>query len=877
MKIWNRILGDTCLRSLVFLISMVTLSGPSLAEEPTDTVGNDDVIIAIHDTIDGDRAYHMDIAENGDIYVAVCIYEPESERYIRVYRSQDGGTTWHSFGLLKSDDPDVWHAHPRIHVAQGDVSRVYVAYDFHQPDVASSARVSFKDTTDPPNGAFTHRVPIQTPGVNYSRPDITSDATSFGTFRLYMVAQEDNLMPESNHIWFARSTDFGETWEVDYEISAVAFEGAGYFHPRVAYGLGGYVHVAWQLATPFTEAWDDAIRYLRAADFAENGLADWDAMERITSKVNDFNEFDPDLAVNPLNGDVALNFGRMPVGGGPLENLFRLSTDTGATWDTLVVGYPPAVKFPQVVALPGGDGYRASGDRYWLSSYGFSLATSANPLTWSTEEILADRAYSVDPYRKAAMIDYDPTRGNQLGMLWAVIAPAPPSTSPDTLFFDAEWRDDPGYPGFADGFPVELDAGAESHPLLVDLGTSAPAFVSIGTISDETPRELVVCSGTEIHLLRKDATPVPDPDFPITVPDPILAPAALGDLNANGNTEIVVGAGDYVYAFDNDGLMLFSAWVRDADIVRSLTLGDLDLDATLEIAVPTNSGEVHVLEDDGSDRPGWPYYTTISEYVTSVAIANYDHDPELELAVASRDYTVFALEDDGTLATGWPAQTNDPYWIYSMPIVDPTAGTSPDILTGTRDESVYAFRFTGDVKEGWPKDVLDDCGTTPASGDIDGDGDVEVAVVTESQLIILEVNTPVETDETLCWPMFAHDPRRTGCADCDETLPAAVGEDQSITRGVRFAAPAPNITAGGTQLRYHLPAHAAVSLVVFDIEGRQVRRLLKEEQPAGDHAIYWDGRDTAAEKVSGGTYFVRLQVRSAAGSVSTIRRVVVSP
>jgi hypothetical protein len=88
----------------------------------------------------------------------------------------------------------------------------------------------------------------------------------------------------------------------------------------------------------------------------------------------------------------------------------------------------------------------------------------------------------------------------------------------------------------------------------------------------------------------------------------------------------------------------------------------------------------------------------------------------------------------------------------------------------------------------------------------------------------------------------------TGTADMDATLP----------RELALSAPAPNPLRSSTVLRLALPRAARVTLTVLDAQGRRVRTLLAGAQPAGEHAITWDGRDDGGRRVADGIYLVRL-------------------
>ncbi|UCH11387.1 MAG: T9SS type A sorting domain-containing protein, partial [Fidelibacterota bacterium] len=56
-----------------------------------------------------------------------------------------------------------------------------------------------------------------------------------------------------------------------------------------------------------------------------------------------------------------------------------------------------------------------------------------------------------------------------------------------------------------------------------------------------------------------------------------------------------------------------------------------------------------------------------------------------------------------------------------------------------------------------------------------------------------------------------------------------------------------------SRIRYELPQASAVSLVVYDILGREVVRLVDGYMEAGYHEVQWDGSEAAS-----GIYFARL-------------------
>jgi hypothetical protein len=72
---------------------------------------------------------------------------------------------------------------------------------------------------------------------------------------------------------------------------------------------------------------------------------------------------------------------------------------------------------------------------------------------------------------------------------------------------------------------------------------------------------------------------------------------------------------------------------------------------------------------------------------------------------------------------------------------------------------------------------------------------------------------------------------------------------------------APNPFSERTGIAFQLDRAGAVDLVVYDVGGRVVRRLLAGERlPAGPHEIVWDGRDERGRSAASGVYFVRAQL-----------------
>jgi hypothetical protein len=80
-------------------------------------------------------------------------------------------------------------------------------------------------------------------------------------------------------------------------------------------------------------------------------------------------------------------------------------------------------------------------------------------------------------------------------------------------------------------------------------------------------------------------------------------------------------------------------------------------------------------------------------------------------------------------------------------------------------------------------------------------------------------------------------------------------------------------TSGAAHLRFVLPRDMAVSVDIFDVQGRMVRNVVSGTYPAGEFDAQWDGRTAKGVSAPAGVYFARLQ----AGRQSSVKRFMVVP
>lgn len=119
---------------------------------------------------------------------------------------------------------------------------------------------------------------------------------------------------------------------------------------------------------------------------------------------------------------------------------------------------------------------------------------------------------------------------------------------------------------------------------------------------------------------------------------------------------------------------------------------------------------------------------------------------------------------------------------------------------------------------------------------------------------------------------------KVGAADLEQsgtyTLTVAEGGaspvgDAGMPLVTRVSGVYPNPFNPRTTVQFDLAEPGEVVLAVYDVTGRRVATLARENYPAGRHQLVWQGRDEAGRPVASGMYVVRLQ----AGGTTQLKKV----
>ena len=231
-------------------------------------------------------------------------------------------------------------------------------------------------------------------------------------------------------------------------------------------------------------------------------------------------------------------------------------------------------------------------------------------------------------------------------------------------------------------------------------------------------------------------------------PAPPSEPIALADLDADGKAEVLAGFGDKITVFKGDGSIL-PGWPQSvvtgensSATVKGMPIaGDIDGDGAKEVIVATWEGYIFVWGRNGALKAGWPRLITYtSDWGTgpaslSLSLGDVDRNGVLDLvAVDALQTGVHVFKGNGSYLPGWPA-SNWPGIKTPATVADLNKDGRNEVVIGVdgNPAQLVVLNARGVVLPGWPRTLLnsnnESIGSYPVVGDLDDDGDLEVAAL----------------------------------------------------------------------------------------------------------------------------------------------------
>ncbi len=343
--------------------------------------------------------------------------------------------------------------------------------------------------------------------------------------------------------------------------------------------------------------------------------------------------------------------------------------------------------------------------------------------------------------------------------------------------------------------PVSTRSFIQATPVLADL-------------NDDDSLEIIVGScDKNFYVLKNDGTSFND-SFPYDVGSAITLGAAVGDIDGDGQKDIVFLASNKVYALSQEGNLLPGWPVQLGGRISSPpSIADLDGSGP-KVVVGCEDKKLYILNPDstfdlvfsaGGKIKGSPSFVPVNE--------------GLAIAFGASNGLLYLIRKDSSLVDGWPVDVG--YSIESSPCFSDLDGDSvsePEVVILSGDGNLHAYKLNGERVTNFPIPGGGTDSSSPAIADLDGDGDLEIAF--GHSLGVQIIDYKAKSSGGKYWSMFRGNPCRTG--NYADVRTGIFERERGTTLPLKCTLYQnyPNPFNPTTMIRYNLPQSGYVNLTI---------------------------------------------------------------
>ena len=204
---------------------------------------------------------------------------------------------------------------------------------------------------------------------------------------------------------------------------------------------------------------------------------------------------------------------------------------------------------------------------------------------------------------------------------------------------------------------------------------------------------------------------------------------------------------------------------------------DMDGDSLKEIYLGSDNGNLYGFNSFGEILDGFPFDVGV-DIRSSVAIGDLDNNGVDELIFGSNQGRLYILNREGEQENSFYA----PGIIWGTPaLADLDNDEDLEIIFTTENSNngdLYAIHHSGELVEGFPLDIDEKMMVGPAIGDLEGDGVLDIVIVTwEKNIIAIDANGNLKQGFPFLTTKRFNSPATLADLDNNGTLEIIAGND----------------------------------------------------------------------------------------------------
>ncbi len=268
-----------------------------------------------------------------------------------------------------------------------------------------------------------------------------------------------------------------------------------------------------------------------------------------------------------------------------------------------------------------------------------------------------------------------------------------------------------------------------------DIGFSYTNSPSTGDINGDGINEIInVNLNGEISVFKPDGKYISSSSVIASVNDTVLSTPVVYDLNKDGFDDIIVSTiSGKIVTIDGktyDFLNKFN-FEGESSIQASPSLQDVVDDERMELLFADAGGNIYLIDENGNELYNWSRKITEAIYTTPIVARHIKYGKVI--SVLASDGALYFFDANGNPLFNGILEL----WSSSKQFVNPVTADfdndNNDEIVCVVNDSIYFINLDSIPEVVWRKGLKVNLTSSPAIGDIDADGELEIVILVSGE------------------------------------------------------------------------------------------------------------------------------------------------